>query len=588
MPDEPTAASEPSGRSESGAAPLATAANPPRPRGGAAKVFAGVLLSRILGFVREGAFARYLGAGPHADALSVAFRIPNLVQNLLGEGVLSASFIPVYSRLLEEKREEEAGRFAGAIFGLLLAAAAGLALLGIICAKPLVLFLAPGFARDAARVAAGLAHVDRFALTVEGVRILFPMTGLMVLGVWALAVLNSHRRFFLPYFAPVLWNAAIIAALAFEGWTLGLSLTGRGSGAPHGGFASSLVIPKRLYFAACWGALVGGLLQFGVQLPGVAAVLKGFRFSFSTRVEGVREALRAWGPVVAGRGVVQLAGYVDYVLASLLKVGAPSIDRYAQTFYMLPISLFGMSVAASELPELARLRGEENREALLARVQKALRSVAFLNVPTVVGYFAFGLAIVGVFRRGAFGLDQNWLVYLVLCGYATGILATTSSRLLQNTFYALGETKVPARIAVVRVATSAAVAIPLMWWLDHYPLTAAVRSIHKSPLYLGPVGLALASGCGAWMELAWLRRALRKRLPEFTLPFRHEAKMAGLALGAVVPGAAAWYLLPHLPILVTAGLVVATFGGSYLLLAHLAGLEEMSTLTGGLRRRLAR
>jgi putative peptidoglycan lipid II flippase len=556
-----------------------------RPRGGAAKVAAGILLSRLLGFVREGTLARFFGTSAYADALTIAFRGPNLLQNLLGEGILSASFIPVYSRLLAEKREEEAGRFAGAIFGLLAAAAAGFALFGIAFASQLVLFLAPGFARDAAAIAAGTATVDRFALTVAAVRILFPMSGLLALSAWSLGVLNSHRRFFLPYFAPVLWNSAIIAALLVTAQRIA-GLQGGVVGQATS-FAAS-VGAERLFFAACWGALAGGLLQFLVQLPGVLAVLGGFRPSLSTRVTGVREALRAWGPAVAGRGVTQLAGYVDYILASLLKVGAASVDRYAQTFYMLPISLFGLSIAASELPELSRLHGEDQREALLARVHRALRSVAFLNVPTVIGYFAFGLAIVGVFRRGSFGQDQAWLVYLVLCGYATGILATTTSRLLQNTFYALGDTKYPARIAVIRVLTSAAVAIPLMWWLDHYPLSTLVPSATRSRLFLGPVGLSFASGFGAWMELSFLRRSLQRRIPGFHLPVREELKMAGLALAATLPGATAWWLLPNLPPIVTAVCVVAVYAMSYLALAQAVGLEGMQGFTRAVRRRLGR
>ena len=206
---DPAEAVDPTTPQEPPQAPLRR----PRSRAGAASVFAGIVLSRMMGFVREGAFARYFGVGPHQDALTAAMRVPNVLQNLLGEGALSASFIPIYSGLLEEGRDEEAGRFAGAIFGLMVAAAAAFALLGILLARPIVILLAPGFLRDAAAVAAGQMTVDRFALAVTGIRILFPMTGLLVLSVWALAILNSNRRFFLPYFAPVLWNSAIVAAL---------------------------------------------------------------------------------------------------------------------------------------------------------------------------------------------------------------------------------------------------------------------------------------------------------------------------------------------------------------------------------------
>jgi putative peptidoglycan lipid II flippase len=546
----------------------------PRSRAGAASVFAGIVLSRMMGFVREGAFARYFGVGPHQDALTAAMRVPNVLQNLLGEGALSASFIPIYSGLLEEGRDEEAGRFAGAIFGLMMAAAATFALLGILLAKPIVVLLAPGFLRDAAAVAAGHLTVDRFALAVTGIRILFPMTGVLVLSVWALAILNSNRRFFLPYFAPVLWNSAIIAALVIVGHRL--------SGAR--GSAEQIL----LFGAACWGALAGGVLQFAVQLPTVLSILRGFRPSLSLSVPGVREALKAWWPAVAGRGVVQLAGYLDLFLATSLATGAASADRFAQMFYLLPISLFGISVAASELPEMSRLRGAGAAPALLARVRRALSYVAFLNIPTVIGYLAFGFLVVGFYRRGSFGVADNWLVYLVLCGYSTGILATTTSRLLQNTFYALGDTRSPARIAAIRVGTSVLVALPLMFFLDRFRLDSLVGPLPGQTLYLGSIGLALASGFGAWMELYQLRRALRRRLPEFELPWREDGRMILLALAATLPAALVWWLLPPLRPIFKAVVVLGIYGMSYLLLAKLAHLEEVESLMAGVRRRLRR
>src|SRR5258706_3252238 len=254
-------------------------------------VFAGILLSRMMGLVREAAFARYFGVGPIQDVLTAAMRVPNVLQNLLGEGVLSASFIPIYSRFLVAGKEEDAGRFSGAIFGLMLAMAAGIALLGNVLARPIVFILALGFHGDAARVAAGTATVDRFALTVTGVRILFPMTRFLVLSVCALAILNSHRKFFLPYFAPVLWNAAMIGVLIFAGRHLKVGSQG----------LQDTAVQINLFRAVCWGGVLGGLLPFLIQGPGVFRVLKGFQPSFSTQGPGVREALSALCAAVAGR-----------------------------------------------------------------------------------------------------------------------------------------------------------------------------------------------------------------------------------------------------------------------------------------------
>jgi putative peptidoglycan lipid II flippase len=582
---DPAEAADPTTPQEPPQAPLRR----PRSRAGAASVFAGIVLSRMMGFVREGAFARYFGVGPHQDALTAAMRVPNVLQNLLGEGALSASFIPIYSGLLEEGRDKEAGKFAGAIFGLMAAAAAAFALLGILLARPIVVLLAPGFLRDAAAVAAGQMTVDRFALAVTGIRILFPMTGFLVLSVWALAILNSNRRFFLPYFAPVLWNSAIVAALLIAGHRLaGNHLAGNHLAGNHLAGTQGAAGQVQLFKAACWGAFAGGLLQFAVQLPMVLGILRGFRPSLSLGVPGVRQALAAWWPAVAGRGVVQLAGYIDLFLATSLATGAASADRFAQMFYLLPISLFGISVAASELPEMSRLRGEGMAPALLARVRRALRYVAFLNIPTVIGYLAFGFLVVGFYRRGNFGLAENWLVYLVLCGYSTGILATTTSRLLQNTFYALGDTRSPARIAAIRVGTSVLVAVPLMFLLDRFRLDSVVGPLPGRTLYLGSVGLALASGFGAWMELYQLRAALRRRLPEFELPWRADARMVLLAAVAALPGALVWWLLPPLRPIFTALLVLSAYGLSYLVLAKLARIEEVESLLAGVRRRLGR
>ncbi|NIR59966.1 MAG: murein biosynthesis integral membrane protein MurJ, partial [Gammaproteobacteria bacterium] len=191
-------------------------------------VAAGILLSRIAGLVRERAIAHYLGVSAFADVVRTALRMPNVLQNLLGEGTLSASFIPVYSELLEEGREEEAGRVAGTIFALLVAVAGALALIGILLAPVLVSVFTPGFE--------GL----RRELTIASIRIIFPMAGILVLSAWALGILNSHRRFFVSYVAPVVWNAAIIATLVVFGGD---------------------VSPSRLVIAVAWGALVGGLLQ---------------------------------------------------------------------------------------------------------------------------------------------------------------------------------------------------------------------------------------------------------------------------------------------------------------------------------------
>ena len=509
-------------------------------------VAAGILSSRVLGFVRSALQAKYFGVGAHSDVLSTTFRLPNLLQSLLGEQTLSAAFIPIYTRMIEEGRERDAGRFAGAILGLLVAVAGGLGLLGVLLARPLVAVFATGYLRDAG------APVDRYELAVQGVQIVFPMAGILVLSAWCLGILNSHRRFLLSYMAPVAWNAVIIGVMVW----FGERFLAEGE--------MALADMSRLYFAVCWGALAGGALQFLVQLPLVLRLTTGLRPSLSLRVPGVRAALVAFTPVLAARGAVSLSAWLDQWLATQLQEGAVAIVDFTMRLYILPISLFALSVAAAELPELSRLAATDVSDRQLGRVEGGLRQVAFLTVPTVVGYLAFGLPIVGaIYRRGEFGLQDQWLVYLTLGLFTVGLLPTTLSRLLTNAFYAGGDTKTPARIAVSRMVLAAAIAAATMFWLDRYTLGAWFPEA-PDPLHLGVLGLGIGSAIAAWVEIAFLRRSLRQRLEGFRLPVGAFGRMLALALAAAVPAAFVWWGLEDLRLVVLAPLIVGAFAAVYL------------------------
>jgi putative peptidoglycan lipid II flippase len=546
----------------------------------ASLVAIGIFASRIVGFVRQAVVAYFFGVGPHADVLAAAFKGPNVLQNLLGEGTLSAAFIPVYSRMLKAGREREAGRCAGAIFGLLLAVTAGFVLLGLLLAQPIVAVLTPGFLDDAAPVAAGQLAINRFDLVVQGVRVLFPMTGILVLSAWALAILNSHRRFFLPYIAPVLWNAAIIVALCGTAAFL-IPESGR---LGHLKNLSPTTL-NQLLQAVFYGALLGGILQFVVQLPLVYRLLKGFRLSFSTRVKGVRETLVAFGPVAAGRGAYQISAWIDVFLASQIAVGAIAALGYAQMLYVLPVSLFGMSVAAAELPELSRFDAAETG-AFMARVSASVRQIMFLTVPTCFAYLVFGLPLVrALFERGRFDFHDSCLIYMILGGYTLGLLATTASRLLQNAFYALQDTRTPARIAVLRVVISTLVAIPLMFFLDRFAVASFTGTApHGSPLFFGAVGLSLGATVGAWSELLWLRAVLYRQT-HVDLPWRPLTTMVSVALLSIVPAVLVWWLLSDWTPVLVAVFVLGTFAGTYLTLARLFRLSEMHVWAGRVRQR---
>lgn len=456
---------------------------------------AGILLSRISGFVRDAVLAGYLGSSRAADIWYLGLRTPNVIQNLLGEGTLSASFIPVYARMVQQGREEDAGRFAGAALGLVATLAFSVALVGILVIPWLVPLLYP-------RLEPGAAD-----LLVTVIRILLPMTAILAVSAWALGVLNTHRHFFLSYVAPVAWNGAIVAAAVAGGSMLGLRAAGR---------EGDLVV------AVAWGGLVGGLLQLGVMVPRLLPHLEHLRVTLDTRVEGIREAVRAFGPVVAARGVVNLSALLDAILAALLVEGAVAHLSRAQTLHLLPIALFGMAVAASELPELSRVRGEETR-ILAERVQGALRRVSALLIPSAVAYLLFGdLLVEALFQRGAFGAPDTRVVGLVLSAYALGLHASGSSRTLSSAFYALQDTATPARLAVLRVVVSLALGASLMFPLDR---------IGVGPFGLGAVGLALGSAAGAWLEYLLLRRALGHRVGPHGAGARHLGGV-GLAAGA--------------------------------------------------------
>jgi putative peptidoglycan lipid II flippase len=524
-------------------------------------VGAGILLSRVIGLVRERVLATYFGAGLHADVFSAGLRLPNVLQNLLGEGTLSASFIPAYAGLLGQGRTQEAGRLAGAMFALLLGIAGGIALLGIALAPALVTVFTPGFTGQ------------RRELLIGVVRILFPMTGVLVLSAWALGILNSHRRFFLPYFAPVLWNAAIIGALVAFGTRLDLD---------------GLVI------AAAWGALAGGVLQFAVQLPLVRKLDREIRLSTGRNEPAFKDAVRKAGPAIMGRGVVQLSGYLDLVLASLLAVGAVARLRYAQTLYLLPVSLFGMSVAAAALPDLARDR-DAALDAVRARTVAAVERVAFYVVPSVMAFLVLGEVLVaGLYRAGEFGAADVRAVYLVLAGYSLGLLASTTTRVYQSAFFALRDTATPARVALVRVLVSLTVGALLMVQFESVALfgtlvpAGAFAGVTAAGIPLGPVGLALGAALGAWVEWALLKRKLAGALGAVgangaLLLRAFAAATLAAALAYVVATRSA--ALGPLP---AAALVAAVFGGAYLGAAALFGLAEARTLVRAVTRRLRR
>ncbi|HEY6299538.1 MAG TPA: murein biosynthesis integral membrane protein MurJ, partial [Candidatus Binatus sp.] len=388
----------------------------------AGTIAAGVLLSRIAGLVRDSIFAHFLGDSATADAFKAGFRIPNILQNLFGEGVLSASFIPVYGKLLGEGDDETADMLAWGVGAIMTIGVTVLVAIGVLVTPYLIDVIAPGF------------EGDKRELTIQIVRILFPGAGLLVMSAWFLGVLNSHHKFFVSYTAPVAWNVAMIAALLYYG-------------------------PRRsqdgLAIAISWGSVVGSALQIAVQVPQTLALLRKHRIDFARVAAPLRSVFHNLTPVVISRGVINLTTYVDNVLASLLPTGAVAALNYGQLLYMVPISLFGYSVAASELPAMSRAAGampEQMSAILRTRLNRGLRHIAFMVVPSSAAFLILGDVIVAmIYQSGAFTRADAVYVWAVLAGSGVGLLAATMGRLYNSAFYALFDTRTPLRFAIIRV-----------------------------------------------------------------------------------------------------------------------------------------
>ena len=494
----------------------------------------GIGLSRLAGLIRQRALNHYLGLGLEADAFLAAFRIPNVLQNLLGEGSLSASFIPVYSRLLAAGDRDGARRVAGAVAGALGVLVGVGVLVGIVAAPWLVDVLTPGF------------EGEKRALTIRLVRILFPGAGLLVLSSWCLGILNSHGRFFLSYAAPVVWNLTIILTVVFAG--------GRAD-------------PGRLALLAAAAAVAGSLLQFAVQLPGALRAAGGVRVSLGRGDRSAGDVRRTFGPALLSRGVAQVSAYVDTMIASGLPTGAVAGLLNAQLLYTLPVSLFGMSIAAAELPAMSGTTGRpgpERDQALRDRVTGAAERVAFFVVPSAAAFMGLGHLVAGlVFQSGRFAAADVRYVWAILAGASVGLLGATLGRLLGSAFFALGDTVTPFRIAALRVAVATAGGVTLAYagpgWLGIEPRW-------------GVVGLTAASGAAAWTEFLLLRHRLSTRIGGFPLrPGLHLRLWTAAALGVGVGWGIA-SLTPGWPVTLQSLLALLGFGLTYFAVTIVLGV----------------
>src|SRR5262249_27352820 len=268
-------------------------------------------------------------------------------------------------------------------------------------------------------------------LTIQLVRIIFPGTGLLVLGAWCLGVLNSHHKFLLSYAVGALMNAAQIVTLV---------IFGRGSELPT----------LAVYLA--WGYVAGAAIQFGVQVPVVFKLAPNLRFAVDLASDHVRTVTRNFVPVLISRGVVQFSAYVDAIIATLLPTGAAAALANAQQIYMAPIGLFGMSVSAAELPAMSgdAVMSQDGLEAVRRRLNAGLRPISFFVIPSAVGFLTLGDVIAAaILQTGRFSRTDSIYVWGILAGSSVGLLAQTLGRLYVNGYYALRDPRSPLNFAIV-------------------------------------------------------------------------------------------------------------------------------------------
>ena len=508
----------------------------------------GILFSRISGLIRERVIGHYFGVDSAvADAFRAAIRIPNLLANLFGEGVLSASFVTVYAKLRAREHNDEADEVAAGVFGLLSLVCSVLVLMGVLFTPLLIDFIAPGF------------KGDKRILTIHIVRILFPATGLLVMSAWCLGVLNSHRRFLLSYMAPVALNVAVIAVSLYFG-----------SGMPE----------NRLVLRVAWGYVAGSALQFVIQLPSVLRLLPEFRPALNWRSEHVRTVLRNFVPIFVSRGVVQISSYVDQMIASALPTGAVAALGYGQVIAVLPISLFSMSISAAELPALSSAIGtqQEVADTVRGRLLVGLRRIAFFIVPSAVAFLVLGdILVAALYQSGRFHHAGAVYVWSVIAGSSVGLLATSLGRLYSSAFYALLDTKTPLRFAIIRVVLTTALGLVFAFEVPRW-IGIEAR--------WGVAGLTASAGIAGWVEFVLLRHALGQRIGKTPIPAAFTFKLWIFAFLAAGLGYWVKTLLGTAHPWSLAAVVLPLYGAVYFGCTAAAGIPESKSTLRVVSRRL--
>jgi putative peptidoglycan lipid II flippase len=424
------------------------------------------LVSRLLGLLREMAVAWIFGAKDAADAFYVAFRLPNLLRELAAEGSMSAGFIPVFTQYLSTRSRQEARQLANASFTILCVTLAIVSCIGLLASPWLVRAIAPGFSDN----------VEKFNLTVLLTRIMFPYLLFIGLAALTMGVLNSLKAFRAPALASSAFNVCVIVV------TVGL--------------ASRLDQPV---IAVAIGVLVGGLAQFVVQLPSLAARGMSFRWRWAPSHPGLRQMFWLILPTTIGLSVSQVNLVVNTLLASLLPGGSVAYLNYAMRLIQFPLGLFGVAVATAILPTLSNHATLGEKAAFRQTTLFGLRLVFFITVPSMVGLIVLREPIVQVlFQHGAFDARATTGTANALLAYSLGLWAFAGVRVVVQAFYALQDTRTPVRAAVAAMAINIVLNLLLMGPFQH-------------------TGLALATSISSIINFTWLLYLLVRRQGGFDL-----------------------------------------------------------------------
>ncbi|MCS6816176.1 MAG: murein biosynthesis integral membrane protein MurJ [Blastocatellia bacterium] len=386
-----------------------------------------VMGSRLLGLVREQVFAAVFGVGMHSDAFIAAFRIPNLLRDLFAEGALSAAFVSTFSQRLVTEGERAAWRLANLVFNGLLLVLTGVTLLGILLAPQIVGLIARGFE----------AIPGKMALTIEMTRLMFPFIILVAMAAVAMGILNSKDRFGIPASASTFFN-------------IGSILGGVG--------CAYLLDPSfgpRAIIGWAIGTLIGGALQFLIQVPSLSRV--GFRYEpiVDFRDEGVRQILRLMGPAIIGAAAVQVNVFVNTNFASYLGDGPVSWLNYAFRLMQFPIGVFGVAIGMATLPAVSRAAARGDLAEFRHTLTASLGLVFFLCFPSACGLIVLGEPIIRmIYEHGRFTAFDTEQTATALAFYAIGLTGYAAIKVLAPAFYALNDAHTPMRISLISIATN--------------------------------------------------------------------------------------------------------------------------------------